>query len=169
MARGIEHKDLKQSLIEEPIIHPENQQPIKKVFRKQRIGRGFVSADVDELVAVKHGKERQHTKYYLRDGYAYLELIVKDGKLISANSIANIDAEKLRNQPKPVNVIRIYKKDTMRSKVDGQFYVVQQIHGNGNLFLTHIYETRNFGDMDADDGNKIVSGKGLLNYELVKP
>ncbi|MDI9349630.1 MAG: HNH endonuclease domain-containing protein [Candidatus Symbiobacter sp.] len=165
LASGLDYKDLKQSLFDQPIMHPRCQQPIKKVFCKQRIGRGFVTADPDNLVTVKHGRDKQHTKYYLRDGYAYIELVISNGNFVSANAVANIDAEKTRHQPKPPGMIRIYKKDTLRDKRDGKLYVVQQIHGSGKVFLTHIYESRNFGQMDASDGNQIVSGKGLLNYE----
>ncbi|MCX8506087.1 MAG: type II CRISPR RNA-guided endonuclease Cas9 [Alphaproteobacteria bacterium] len=165
--QGLAHKDLKQSLIDTPIQHPVTKQPIKKVFCKQRTGRGFVSADKENLVEVIHGKDSQHRKYYLRDGYAYIDVLEQGGKFVSAIAVANIDAEKRRGQPKPANIRRIYKKDTLRDKRDGKLYVVQQIRQGGQIALTHIYETRTFGQMDASDGNQIATGKGLINFEVV--
>ncbi|MDI9408976.1 MAG: HNH endonuclease domain-containing protein [Candidatus Pacebacteria bacterium] len=173
MDSGIDYKDLKQSLIEKPIINPEYKQPIIKVSCKYT----NILADKNKLVTVIHGKNQQHTKHYEKDGYAYLELVIIDGKFDSARSVYNHEAELVRKQPKPDNVRRIYKKDTLwligKNKTDKRhskdLYVVKEIHAGGKLLLIQIYETRGKTELKAGEGLVSVSGKGLLNYELVNP
>ena len=181
------YKDLKQSLIERPIFHTVFKQPIKNVSCKydhvsvEPLDKYGKLPKDSQAIQVFHGKDAQHVKYYLREGYAYLEYQIENGKVKMKpeadmpKSVSNYDAEKSRHQPKTAKTKRIYKKDTLWYNPDGKtatpdpkdLFVVKEIHEGGKLLLIHIYETRSKKQLKSADGLRTVTGKSLIDYELV--
>lgn len=143
-----------------PIRHPLYRTPIRKV----RCFEGY--AEEAQPIVFK-SRQGEHRKYLVNEGYAYLELFTDGSKPPQLVKIR--DAMKDKRKPKPSNVVRIYKGDTIFHLKNKQNYLVRSFkaENGGQLFVTVITETRPVKEMNAKDGFLKISGKNLSYIKLV--
>lgn len=148
------------------ILHHKWKTPIRRV-----LVRGYKAGD---SVLIKHGdpqriqakrkgedanaKPSLH-KYLEPDGYAYLEYTPGDSttvpQLVRLHSLP-------KAKPKSSQIVRLYKKDTVRDSEDGNCYVVHQIKARGpTLLLSPITEAIADIGKVSSKRKKQVSGKQI--------
>jgi CRISPR-associated endonuclease Csn1 len=105
------------------IINPQFNTPIKKVAVFQRFGRGFV--DGSSAFPVKNS-------WYLSDGYAYVSIVEKDGRIVTAESVPLISAA-TQETFHTAGEQRFFRGNILRDKEAGMTYVVHQILANATV------------------------------------
>ncbi len=132
-----------------PIRHPLYNTPIRKV-------RCFEGYAEDAQVIVFKSRQGEHRKYLVNEGYAYLELFTDGSKPPQLVKIR--DAMRDKHKPKPANVVRLYKGDTVKDAKDGLLFRIGYFKAKGEISLIPICDPRSFDKMtEANSGRKIVS------------
>jgi len=155
-------KNYKEALCE-PIFYPAYKTKIWKVLC-------FAKRYTKEANCIVHtSRNGTHKKYLLNNGYAYLELRIKNGKpttkLVAYQEAKNIGFVKTQEK----DVVRFFKGDVVLNKVDNLKYVIGKYsaQSDGTLFLFPIAEARTVSELEKAKVRKTVSGKNLLNLQLV--
>ncbi len=155
--------NLKQ-IFDEPILHPQFGTPIRRVR--------LLSDSADTAAVVTHTNRygKQLEKRYPHAGNAYLEILVKDGKLIGKPRLVTIQEAMLgRGMPVGESVTRFWKGDTVLDRRDGRSFVIRQIkaEGGGSLIGTLVTETRPVRELTAADGRRKFSGRAMCRLEFL--
>lgn len=135
-----------------PIIDPQFNTPIKKVAVFQRIGRGFV--DGSSAFPVKNS-------WYLSDGYAYVSVLTRNGRIVAAESIPLISAAS-QAAPRTEGEKRFFRGDMLRDIETGTTYVVHQILANATVRAAPVTESRSWIDLGAEAGATQFGARALL-------
>lgn len=161
ISRGESPKDA----LLKPIHFPGYHTPIQKVRCLKVQGMGFRSSEGATIIE-HSGRSGVHQKRLIDNGIACLDIRSEAGKPI----IDVVSLAKFRASPKtPSGVMRIFKNDTVRIKTSGIKLLVRQFNAaaGGCLFATPLFETRLVDQLSASDGRKKISGRNLLNLEVM--
>jgi len=154
-------------IFSEPFLHREHRTEIKKVFCLQKIGRGYMSTD--GTYPVKHPLlTEKHEKRLLHDGYAYLEMVLENGRFKSARPITQWEGQRQFAETS-VETIRFFKSDTVMDNQSGKLYLVRQIkaQSGGMLVMAPITETLGVEKLTSEYGLQFPSGKSLARFKLI--
>jgi CRISPR-associated endonuclease Csn1 len=147
-------ESVKQAL-SHPITDPQFRTGIKKVSVFQRLGRGF--ADGSSAFPVKNS-------WYLSDGYAYVSILERDGRIVAAESVPIISAVK-RKSSNADGEKRFFRGDMLLDKLAGITYVVHQILANATVRAAPVTESRSWIELGAEAGATQFSAQALLRLE----
>lgn len=147
-------ESVKQAL-SRPIIDPQFQSPIKKVAVFQRLGRGF--ADGSSAYPVKNS-------WYLSDGYAYVSITERDGRIVTAESVPIISAVK-RKVSNADGEKRFFRGDMLFDQHAGITYIVHQILANATVRAAPVTESRSWIELGTEAGATQFSAQTLLRLE----
>ena len=147
-------ESVKQAL-SHPIINQQFRTPIKKVAVFQRLGRGF--ADGSSAFPVKNS-------WYLSDGYAYVSILEKDGRIVAAESVPIISAVK-RKSLNTDGEKRFFRGDMLLDQHAGITYVVHQILANATVRAAPVTESRSWIELGAEAGATQFGAQALLRLE----
>lgn len=141
-----------------PILEPQFRTYIKRVTVYQRAGRGF--ADGESALPVKNC-------WYLSDGYAYVSIVVREGRITSAESISVIAAA--RKQPAIDSEQRFFRGDMLLNPADGITYVIHQILDDATVRAAPAIESDTWEAIRKRGGKAIQFGaKSLLGLTRVQ-
>lgn len=155
--------------LQQPIEHPQYSREGKPVYVKKVKCYG-TSAENAKEVTHRNRQGQVLTKYLNSKGYAWLEICVKDGKLIGEPKLTQLyQAVNQQHAPKPSGIIRFCKGDTVRDLKTQQHYVVRQFksQGGGMLILTPVIETRGVEGLSSKEGLFKPSGKSLARFRII--
>lgn len=134
------------------IIDPQFNTPIKKVAIFQRVGRGFV--DGSSAFPVKNS-------WYLSDGYAYVSVTEKDGRIVAAESVPLISAA-TQEASRAAGEQRFFRGDMLRDQETGTTYVVHQILANATIRAAPVTESRSWIELGAEAGATQFGARALI-------
>ena len=144
-------ESVKQAL-SRPIIDPQFGTPIKKVAVFQRLGRGFV--DGSSAFPVKNS-------WYLSDGYAYVSITERDGRIVAAESVPLISAA-TRKTSRADGEQRFFRGDMLLDQDAGIRYLVHQILANATVRAAPVTESRSWIELGAEAGAIQFGTRALL-------
>jgi CRISPR-associated endonuclease Csn1 len=150
-----------------PFFHRGHRTEIKKVFCLQRSGRGYMSTD--RTFIVQHPLPTpKYEKRLLHDGYAYLEMILENGKFKSARPVTQLEGQGQVARPS-VDTVRFFRSDTVMDSQNERLYLVRQIKARdgGMLIMTPITETLGVADMSSKRGLLTAWGGALVRFKIV--
>lgn len=147
-------ESVKQAL-SHPIINQQFRTPIKKVAVFQRLGRGF--ADGSSAFPVKNS-------WYLSDGYAYVSILEKDGRIVAAESVPIISAAR-RKSSNAAGEMRFFRGDMLLDQHAGITYVIHQILANATVRAAPVTESRSWIELGAEAGATQFGAQALLRLE----
>ena len=89
--------------------------------------------EIDKKIEIKNNNnpDKPHVKFYQNAGYACCDFDKKTGARIDL--IPQHVYEKIKNQPVPDNIIRIFPNDIVYNKKTKLFYVVKSYHNEKGL------------------------------------
>jgi CRISPR-associated endonuclease Csn1 len=151
----------------EPFFHREYRTEIKKVFCLQKIGRGYMSTD--GTFTVQHPLPTpKYEKRLLHDGYAYLEMVLENGRFKSARPVTQLEGQQQAAKPS-AETIRFFRNDTVIDGQNGRLYLVRQIkaQSGGMLIMAPITETLGVVDMSSEYGLLTASGGALARFKVI--
>lgn len=134
------------------IVDPQFNTPIKKVAVFQRVGRGFV--DGSSAFPVKNS-------WYLSDGYAYVSVTEKDGRIVAAESVPLISAATL-DQSRTAGEQRFFRGDMLQDQETGTMYVVHQILANATVRAAPVTESRSWIELGSEAGATQFGARALI-------
>lgn len=153
--RRIQNGESVKQALSHPIINPQFQTPVKKVAVFQRLGRGF--ADGSSAFPVKNS-------WYLSDGYAYVSILEKDGRIVAAESVPIISAVK-RKMSNADGEKRFFRSDMLLDQQAGITYVIHQILANATVRAAPVTESRSWIELGAEAGATQFGAQALLRLE----
>ena len=145
----------------------------------QRSGRGFLDGEsgiqIDVSGRAHQHKDiskdaRNHWKYYISDGYAYVSLIFDDGILSTekSKSMSVYEATRpLNEEVKRNNEIRIFRGDTLLDPSTGQKVLVHQILADAKVRIGPVSETRTWVQLRKESGGVDLSTRKLALMQKV--
>jgi len=143
--------------LKEPIFHPHWKTPIRRVLVRRN--------KATDSVRVEHGNRTAGLYKHLEpDGYAYLEYI--PGDVTTEPQLVRLHPLP-KSKPTSPEIVRLYKKDTVRDSKDGQCYVIHKFGARGtSLFLSPVTEAiANIGNVSSKISKKRkkeISGKQIV-------
>lgn len=140
-----------------PIINPQFGTPIKKVAILQRVGRGFV--DGESAFPVKNC-------WYLSDGYAYVSIREREGRLIAAESVPIIAAT-ARSRFGSNGEKRFFRGDMLFNPDDGITYLVHQILANATVRAAPVTESRSWIELGTEAGAVQFGARTLVGLKQI--
>jgi CRISPR-associated endonuclease Csn1 len=151
-------------VFDEDILHPQFNKPIRRV---RLLGN---SADTATRVAHTNRRGEVLHKHYVHDGNAYLEVTVRDGKLVGSPRMMNMQAAMGEKGIRPASdVLRFWKGDTVKL-ADGSLHIIGEINsqGGGLLRLVPVTETCTFSELKKRGlMMRTVSGGSLASAQIV--
>ncbi len=151
-----------------PFFNREYRTEIKKVFCLQKIGRGYMSTDGTFIV--QHPLPTpKYEKRLLHDGYAYLEMVLENGKFKSAHPVTQLEGQQKTTTSSPVETVRFFRSDTVMDSKNGKIYLVRQIkaQSGGMLIMAPITETLGVADLSSEYGLLTASGSALARFRII--
>jgi len=149
-----------------PFFHRDHRTEIKKVFCLQKIGRGYMSTD--GTFTVQHPLPKpKHEKRLLHDGYAYLEMVLENGRFKSAHPVTHLEGQQATKPS--VETVRFFRSDTVMDIQSERLYLVRQIkaQSGGMLVMAPITETLGVADMSSEYGLLTASGSALARFKVI--
>ena len=147
---------------QEPILHPQYKTTVRRVLIRKNVAL--------DAVRVEHGNRTTDLYKYLEpEGYACLEFDSEDAdsepRLIRLHEAMKPEIQRRSS----LNVVRLYKNDTVHDARDEKHYVIRQIKERGpSLMLSPITEAvADIGKVSSPRQKK-VSGKQIKKLNLVK-
>ena len=152
-------KSVKEALTE-PIYDPQFNTAIKRIAVYQRIGRGFL--DGSNTFPIEHGYG--FVKHYVSDGYAFVSITEKNGRIESADSVPLFRAHRLNGYPKD-GERRFFRGDTLLAPGNGKKYVIHQLLANATVRVAEVTESRSWIALGAESGATQFGAASLIKMK----
>lgn len=152
-------KSVKEALVN-PIYDPQFKTLIKRVAVYQRIGRGFL--DGSNTFPIEHGQG--FLKHYVSDGYAFISIIVRDGRIESADSVPVFRAHRTNGALKH-GERRFFRGDTLLAFSNGKKYVIHQLLANATVRVAEVTESRSWIALGSESGAAQFGATALIKMK----
>lgn len=127
--------------------------PIKKV-------RCYTDKYAEDAPIVEHTDRHgvAHRKRLLHAGYAYLEIEMREGRVIRSELVPTLRAVKDKERTRPPLTVRLHKGDTVLDQKDGKRYRIGYFKAEGKIFLIPLIDPRAYDAIkEQGSGKKVVS------------